>query len=106
MRTFWSGIVAATFVATVGLAAQQNPPAPGGAPGAGAPRPAPAPSAQTSSSKNVTLSGCIQSAPPAAGAASDVKFVLADAKMAGPAGAPGAPVGTAGTASRYALSGE
>lgn len=117
MRTFWSGIVAATFVATVGLAAQQNPPAPGGAPGAGAPRPAPAPSAQaTSQSKTVTLSGCIQSAPGASAtagggaagggaAASTAKFVLANAKMSG-AGAAGGAVGTAGSASRYDLSGE
>ena len=107
MRKFWTGVVAASFM-TVGLAAQQNPPG-GGAPGApGAPggqRPVPAPSAQAG--KAVTLSGCIQNAPPAAaGAASDAKFVLADAKMAGPAGAPGAPVGTAGTATRYTLSGE
>jgi hypothetical protein len=109
MKTFWSGLVAASFVATVGLSAQQPPPG-GGAPGApGAPggqKPAPAPSAQASTSK-VTLSGCIQDAPPAAaGAASDAKFVLASAKMVGAGGAPGGAVGTTGSASRYELDGE
>ena|SRR5688572_12178121 len=107
MKTFWSGLVAASFVATVGLTAQQNPPAPGGgAPGAPGGQPSqPAPSAQVS--KSVTLSGCIQNAPPAAaGAASDAKFVLASAKMVGAGGAPGGAVGTTGSASRYELDGE
>ena len=115
MRKFWTGVVAASFM-TVGLAAQQDPPAPG-APGAGAPRPAPSAQA-TSQSKSVTLSGCIQNAPGSAtataggGAAGDkaaatastsgAKFVLANAKMSG-----GGAVGTAGGAgTRYELSGE
>ena len=107
MRKLWSGVIAASFVATVGLSAQQAPPtAPPAAPG-GAQQPAP--SAQASQSKTVTLSGCIQNAPaPAAGAAASAatapKFVLST-KGGGATGA-GAAVGTSGTAMRYQLDGE
>ena len=107
MKKFWSGVIAASFVATVGLSAQQAPPAsPPAAPGS--PQ-QPAPSAQASGqSKTVTLSGCIQNAPAPAGAAASAatapKFVLST-KGGGAAGA-GAPVGTSGTAMRYQLDGE
>ena len=107
MKKLWSGVIAASFVATVGLSAQQAPPTtPPAAPGGGQ---QPAPSAQaTAGSKTVTLSGCIQNAPaPAAGAASAAnapKFVLST-KGGGATGA-GAPVGTSGTAMRYQLDGE
>ena len=109
MKKIWSGVLAASFVATVGLSAQQAPPTstPAG-PGAAQ---QPAPSAQASGqSKAITLSGCIQAAPASAatagGAASTAnapKFVLA-AKPA--AGAAGGAVGTSGTAMRYTLDGE
>jgi hypothetical protein len=112
MKKFWSGFVAASFVATVGLSAQQAPPTtPPAAPG-GAQQPAP--SAQASQSKTVTLSGCIQNAPAAAAtataggasasASAAPKFVLST-KAGGAAGA-GAAVGTSGTATRYQLDGE
>lgn len=106
MRKLWSGVIAASFVATVGLSAQQAPPTtPPAAPG-GAQQPAP--SAQSSQSKTVTLSGCIQNAPAPAGAAASAanapKFVLST-KGGGATGA-GAPVGTSGTAMRYQLDGE
>ena len=106
MMKLWSGVIAASFVATVGLSAQQAPPTtPPAAPG-GAQQPAP--SAQASQSKTVTLSGCIQNAPAPAGAAASAatapKFVLST-KGGGAAGA-GAPVGTSGTAMRYQLDGE
>jgi hypothetical protein len=113
MKKLWSGVIAASFVATVGLSAQQAPPAsPPAAPGS--PQ-QPAPSAQASGqSKTVTLSGCIQNAPAAsasataagasASASSAPKFVLST-KGGGAAGA-GAAVGTSGTAMRYQLDGE
>ena len=106
MMKLWSGVIAASFVATVGLSAQQAPPTtPPAAPG-GAQQPAP--SAQASQSKTVTLSGCIQNAPAPAGAAASAatapKFVLST-KGGGATGA-GAPVGTSGTAMRYQLDGE
>ncbi len=113
MRNIWSGVIAASFVATVGLSAQQAPPtsapaAPGGAQ-------QPAPSAQASGqSKTVTVSGCIQNAPAAsasatsggasASASTAPKFVLAMKPAAGAAG--GGAVGTSGTATRYQLDGE
>ena len=103
MKKLWSGVIAASFVATVGLSAQQAPPAaPGGAQ-------QPAPSAQaTTGAKTVTLSGCIQNAPaPAAGATASAtapKFVLST-KAGGATGA-GAAVGTSGAAMRYQLDGE
>jgi hypothetical protein len=106
MKKLWSGVIAASFVATVGLSAQQAPPAsPPAAPGS--PQ-QPAPSAQASGqSKTVTLSGCIQNAPAPAGAAASAatapKFVLS---TKGGGGAAGAPVGTSGTAMRYQLDGE
>jgi hypothetical protein len=112
---FWSGVIAAGFVATVGLSAQQNPP--GGAPaapGGQADRPAPTSQASSGQGKSVTISGCIQTAPGggasataaaggASASASTSKFVLANAKMSG-SGA----VGTTGSASatRYQLQGE
>jgi hypothetical protein len=106
MRKIWSGVIAASFVATVGLSAQQPPPAsPPAAPGAAQ---APAPSAQASGqSKTVTLSGCIMNAPPAgaaAAAATAPKFVLSTKAAAGAAS--GAAVGTSGTAMRYQLDGD
>ena len=112
MRKILSGVIAASFVATVGLSAQQAPPtSPPAAPGGGAQQPAP--SAQAGGqSRTVTLSGCIQNAPSAtasaAGAsasasASTAKFVLATKPAAG---ATGAAVGTSGTATRYQLDGE
>jgi hypothetical protein len=107
MKKLWSGVIAASFVATVGLSAQQAPPAsPPAAPGA--PQ-QPAPSAQASGqSKTVTLSGCIQNAPAAAGAAASAatapKFVLST--KGGSGAAAGAAVGTSGTATRYQLDGE
>jgi hypothetical protein len=108
MKKLWSGVIAASFVATVGLSAQQAPPTtPPAAPG-GAQQPAPSAQA-TTGAKTVTLSGCIQNAPaPAAGAAASAatapKFVLST-KGGGATGA-GAPVGTSGTAMRYQLDGE
>ena len=119
MKKLWSGVIAASFVATVGLSAQQAPPtSPPAAPG-GAQQPAP--SAQAGAqSKTVTLSGCIQNAPAAsatataggasASASNAAKFVLATKPSgaqasAGGAGAAGA-VGTSGTAMRYTLDGE
>src|SRR5688572_15790848 len=103
MRKFWSGVIAASFVATVGLSAQQAPPAsPPAAPGS--PQ-QPAPSAQASGqSKSITLSGCIQNAPAAsatataagasASASAAPKFVLST--KGGAATGAGA-VGTSGT---------
>ena len=107
MKKLWSGVIAASFVATVGLSAQQAPPAsPPAAPGS--PQ-QPAPSAQASGqSKTVTLSGCIQNAPAAAGASASAatapKFVLST--KGGSAAGAGAAVGTSGTATRYQLDGE
>ena len=110
-----SSVIAASFVATVGLAAQQAPPtsspaAPGGE------RQQPAPSAQASGqSKTVTLSGCIQNAPAASASASaagasasassaEQKFVLSTKPASGAAA--GSAVGTSGTAMRYQLEGD
>ena len=102
MRKILSGVIAASFVATVGLSAQEPP---SSSPGA---QSAPA----GGQSRTVTLSGCIQNAPSAsasaAGAsasasASSAKFVLATKPAAG---APGAAVGTSGTAMRYQLDGD
>ena len=113
MKKLWSGVIAASFVATVGLSAQQAPPTtPPAAPGGGQ---QPAPSAQASGqSKTVTLSGCIQNAPAAtasatgAGASASAttapKFVLST--KAGAAAGAGAAVGTSGTAMRYSLDGD
>jgi hypothetical protein len=109
MSKFWSGVVAASFVVTVGLSAQE-PAAPrgGGAPGgAGAPgAQAPAPAPQAGAAKSVTLNGCIQAAPAAgAAAASGPKFILAS--KAAPGAPAGGAVGTSGTgAMRYSLDGE
>jgi len=107
MKKLWSGVIAASFVATVGLSAQQAPPAsPPAAPGS--PQ-QPAPSAQASGqSKTVTLSGCIQNAPAAAGASASAatapKFVLST--KGGSAAGAGSAVGTSGSAARYQLDGE
>jgi hypothetical protein len=113
MRKFWSGVIAASFVATVGLSAQQAPPtSPPAAPGS--PQ-QPAPSAQASGqSKSITLSGCIQNAPAAsatataagasASASAAPKFVLST--KGGAATGAGAAVGTSGTAMRYQLDGD
>lgn len=107
MSKFWSGVVAASFVVTVGLSAQE-PAAPrgGGAPGGGGAQ-APAPAAQAGAqAKSVTLNGCIQAAPAAgAAAASGPKFILAS--KAAPGAPAGGAVGTSGTgAMRYSLDGE
>jgi len=113
MRNIWSGVIAASFVATVGLSAQQAPPT--SAPAAPGRAEQPAPSAQASGqSKTVTVSGCIQNAPAAsatatsggasASASAAPKFVLATKPAAGAAG--GGAVGTSGTAMRYQLDGE
>ena len=124
MNRFLSGLIAASFVATVGLSAQQSAPGSAGAqqpggpggqqPGATTSQQKPAPPSQAAAGQTVTISGCIQSAPAAsakadaAGAAASAnasKFVLADARMSGGA-SPGA-VGTTGGASmRYQLDGE
>jgi hypothetical protein len=122
MNRFLSGVIAASFVATVGLSAQQNPPggagaqqpgSPGGQqPGATTSQQKPSPSAQAGAGQTVTISGCIESAPAAtakageagASATAGSKFVLADAKMAG--GAAGGAVGTTGGSMRYTLEGE
>lgn len=111
MKRFWSGVITATVVATVGLGAQ-GAPAGGSAQGGAAPQGA---GAQAGGQK-VTVTGCIESAPAAtAGAAAEgakasasagQNFVLADAKMAGSKPGAGA-VGTTGTsASRYELDGD
>ena len=65
--------------------------------------------ARQAADQKVTISGCIQNAPAAAGAAStasESKYVLNDAKMAG--GAANSTVGTSGTtiASKYRLEGD
>jgi hypothetical protein len=112
MRKIWSGVIAAAFVASVGLSAQE-PPAPG-APGAQGGAQGGAQRSQPSSiSKTVTISGCIQNAPAAsasanaagasASASSAPKFVLATKSVSA---APGAAVGTSGSASRYQLDGD
>jgi hypothetical protein len=120
MSKFWSGVVAASFVATVGLSGQE-PVAPRGEVGTSG---AQAPASQSSSgqSKSITVSGCIQNAPSAtatatapagagaagaggatASASSGAKFVLAMKPAAGAGGA----VGTAGAAAtQYQLDGE
>lgn len=120
MKRFWSGVIAATFAATVGVAAQGSPTSQG----AGA-----QPGSQASAQK-VTISGCIQNAPAASATASaggakaeaggaaegarasasagTQNFVLANAKMASGSGAGSAgAVGTTGTAAtRYELDGD
>lgn len=110
MTKIWTGVIAASFVATVGLSAQGPPTSTPAAPGAAQ---QPAPSAQASGqSKSVTVSGCLQAAPASAAtagggaaAANAPKFVLAAKPAAGAAGGGGA-VGTSGTAMRYQLEGE
>ena len=100
MRKILSGVIAASFVATVGLSAQEPP---SSSPGAQAPA--------GGQGRTVTLSGCIQNAPSASASAAGAsatasassKFVLATKPAAG---APGAAVGTSGTAMRYQLDGD
>jgi len=134
MKRVLSGVIAGAFVATVGLAAQapQSPSSPAAppAPSTQAPdSPGPtgtsgrdqtrAPGPLTQAAGLVTISGCIENAPPsaasapgAAGAAKEEKFVLANAKASAGAsassspGAPGGAVGTSGSASRYELDGQ
>ena len=112
MTKIWSGVVAASFVATVGLSAQQAPPTTSPASPGGAAQ-QPAPSAQASGqSKTITVSGCIQNAPTAgaagatgtSGSASTAKFVLATKPASGAAA--GGAVGTSGTMARYQLEGD
>jgi len=110
MTKIWSGVIAATFVATVGLSAQE--PA-GGAP-AGAQRSTPSAQSTSGQNRTVTLSGCIQNAPAAsasasaagasASASSAPKFVLSTKPASGAAA--GSAVGTSGTAMRYQLEGD
>jgi len=123
MRKFWSGVLAATFVASVSVAAAQEqaprPSSPGGAGAVGtagdqAPAPARGGAPQAGASKSITVSGCIQNAPAAtakadaggaaASASSGAKFILAMKPAGGAAG--GGAVGTAGSATRYQLDGE
>jgi hypothetical protein len=124
MKRVVSSVIAATFAATVGLAAQgaqapSSPAAPPPAPTTQAPQsPSPtgtsgrdqtrAPGAQSSSS--VTISGCIENAPPSAaaapGATKEEKFVLANAKPSSSSSPAAGAVGTSGTASRYELDGQ
>jgi hypothetical protein len=124
MRKFWSGVLAATFVASVSVAAAQeqaprpSSPGGGGAVGTAGDRdqaPSPARGAQGGASKSITVSGCIQNAPAAkadaggagagASASSAAKFILAMKPAGGAAG--GGAVGTAGTGgTRYQLDGE
>ena len=106
MKRFWSGVITAAVVATVGLGAQagqSSPPAPAGA-GAGQAGQGAAAPAQAGAQK-IMVSGCVENAPPAAGAAAGAAptFILADAKMAGAAEG-GRAVGTTGAAAtRYEL---
>jgi hypothetical protein len=93
-------MLTAAFIASfvIGVAAQEPPP----------PNQGQSPAAQA---EKITVSGCIQNAPPAApapgataAASAESKFELADAKAV-----PETPVGTAGTAAsteRYRLEGE
>jgi hypothetical protein len=140
MKRVLSGVIAAMFAATVGLAAQdaQAPSAPAAppAPSTQAPEsPSPtgtsgrdqtrSPGSLSQAAGSVTISGCIQNAPPtatasataggagdkpAAGASASVgtsgsqRFVLANAKPA--AGASAGAVGTSGSSSRYELDGQ
>ena len=124
-------IVACAVSAAIGVSAQGDPGAPTQPavgtqqPPTGTRQPVPdtqspaAPTEQRSaaspraSGNTVTISGCIQNAPPAAGGAAasaspaGPKFVLANAKAS--AGASGSAVGTAGsaaTATRYRLDGD
>ena len=122
MRKFWSGVLAATFVASVSVAAAQEqaprPSSPGGAGAvgtAGDQAPSPARGAQGGASKSITVSGCIQNAPAAtakadaggaaASASSGAKFILAMKPAGGAAG--GGAVGTAGSGgAKYQLDGD
>lgn len=109
MRRFWTSVLAAGFVATVGLSAQGQPgqqaPGPrGGGAGAQQPQTQTQTQSQTASAKKVTVSGCIQSAPAGAASQGGSKFVLAMKPAGGREG--GGAVGTAGTATRYSLEGE
>jgi hypothetical protein len=89
MKRIWSTVVVSIVAAAVGLSAQANP------------------STQQATADKVTVSGCIQNAPPAQAdqPSAAAKFVLADAKPAGDSA-----VGTAGsaakTAARYQLAGD
>ena len=114
MRNIWSGVIAAAFVATVGLSAQEPPSASApGAPG-GAQRSTPSAQSTSGTNRTVTLSGCIQNAPAAsasanaagasASASTAPKFVLSTKPASGAAA--GAAVGTSGTAMRYQLEGD
>jgi hypothetical protein len=123
MRKFWSGVIAATFVASVSVAAAQEqaprPTSPGGAGAvgtAGDQAPSPARGAQGGASKSITVSGCIQSAPGAAAkaeaggagasaSAGGAKYILAMKAAGGAAG--GGAVGTAGSGgTKYQLDGD
>lgn len=127
MRRFWSGVVTATFLATVGLAAQDAPsPAGAGSSAQGSQGSQSSSSSQASSQQKITVSGCIQNAPAAsatattgggaaaggatAGATASAggqNFVLANAKMGTGAAGSSAAVGTSGTAAtRYELEGD
>ena len=141
MKRVLSGVIAATFAATVGLAAQgaQAPSSPAAppAPTTQAPEsPSPtgtsgrdqtrSPGSLTQAAGLVTISGCVENAPPsatasasagganqpAAGASASVgtsgqqRFILANAKTGAAASTSPGAVGTSGTASRYELDGQ
>jgi hypothetical protein len=118
-KPIWSGICAAgLFSATVVMTAQQPAPTPSPSqqspvtqPSSTSP-PTTAPPTPTENANSITVTGCLQLAPPAptgtagvAGAASDAaegeKFVLADAKPTAPK--EGAPTASASTARTYRL---
>lgn len=135
MRKHWSGLIAAGMVAaTAALGAQgQNPantPPPDAAAPAGVQRTPPAPSAQTRTD-TLTITGCLQNAPPAAASAresapnsdaaagkaqdaaatsrntTEAQFVLSSATMTADGRATPAPVGTSGSkATTYRLQGD
>ena len=108
MKRFWSGVVAAAVVTTVGVGAQGA--AQGGSSQAGQ-------TGRTAGQK-IMVTGCIERAPaatatspggaqPGAAAGSTQQFVLANAKMASGAGVAGGAVGTTGAAAnRYELDGD
>ena len=135
MKKVLSGVIAATFAATVGLAAQAPgaPAAPGAPPSTQAPEPSPtgtsgreqagSPASQSQAGA-VTIAGCVQNAPPAATASASAgkpdspsagasasastqpRFILANAKQSASAAAPSSAVGTSGTSTRYELDGQ
>jgi hypothetical protein len=125
MKKHWSGlIVAGALAATAVLGAEapqggpnpaNTPPADSSAPPGVQRAPAP-PSAQARTPNTVTLTGCIQNAPPMAaagpgqaapGQATQPRFLLSNAQMAATGDSGRSAVGTSGTkVSTYQLDGE